>query len=95
MSKRSLSEIIRKQSCTENEAKELVYFLLKGTHTGSQTQRGLDRRRWPSRINSLEDCGIFGRVMLITDEQGNVTVDYCAGQSYPDEVRCVRELIAR
>lgn len=43
-----------------------------------------------------QSFGIYGRVVFDSkDEKGQPAVEYVAGQSYPDEVRRVRELIIR
>lgn len=55
------------------------------------------RERTKNRLRSVirflpciaENYGIYGRVMF--DGSGNVF--YCAGQSYPDEIRTVRECL--
>ena len=41
-------------------------------------------------VPSIRSYGIFGRVMFNRDTGG---VSYCAGQSYPDEIRTVRSLL--
>jgi hypothetical protein len=53
--------------------------------------------RWPTKrelrlvlgfVPDIRGHGIYGRVLF---EDGRV--DYCAGQSYPDEIRTVRNLL--
>jgi len=41
-------------------------------------------------VPHITDYGIFGRVMFGEDGE---TVSYCTGQSYPDEIRTVRECL--
>lgn len=90
---KSLSQSIENKSTTEAEAEALYWFAMKGTHKGSETQRLLWSIKYPERVNSLDSYGIYSRVMFCADETGAVAVQYVAGQSYPDEVRTVRECL--
>lgn len=41
----------------------------------------------------VQNVGIFERVLLGDDACGGSIASYCAGQSYPDEIRTVRDCI--
>ena len=70
---------------SETEIDNMV--LLLGHKCKAETKAKLYRRL---RLVSLMPCyGIYDRVMI--HDNGNVS--YCAGQSYPDEIRTVRKLI--
>ncbi len=68
-------------SLTDEQREAFVNLLGKGCQ--EKTKRNLDRAlKYPA---SIENCGILRRRML----DGT----YCAGQSYPDEIRTVRNHI--
>jgi hypothetical protein len=90
---KSLSKAIDEKSTTEQEAQALYNFAMKGTHKGSETQRLLYGIKYPDRVNALRSYGIYNRVMFCADETGNIEIHYTAGQSYPDEIRTVRECL--
>ena len=46
-------------------------------------------------LGRIENCGIFDRVQCEVSESGERVWHYVAGQSYPDEIRTVRELIVK
>jgi hypothetical protein len=74
------------QRClTEAEQDSLYILLAKGCR--AKTREKLSRRvKMPLALWS--DWGIFRRVSF-----DNGQAEYCAGQSYTDEIRTVRELI--
>ena len=73
------------QALTEQEQADLMELL--GKRCRDKTKGMLAARlRW---VPDVPNYGIYGRV-LITPE-----VQYIAGQSYPDEIRYVRELLIR
>ena len=73
-----------RKELTESEIESGVRLL--GSHC---QQRSKDRlRRTLGYVPDIQSYGIFGRVML---QNGEMT--YCAGQSYPDEIRTVRECL--
>jgi hypothetical protein len=57
-----------------------------GKYCMDKTKRGL--ARVASYVPDIRNYGIYRRV-LFEDGQAN----YCAGQSYPDEIRIVRKLL--
>jgi hypothetical protein len=87
-----------------------LYAILNGCHTGEfisvpnaealvslvsrrcrkDTKDKLSRR--VSVPTLIPIVGIFSRVMFDTE---NGTWGYCAGQSYPDEIRWVREFLLK
>jgi hypothetical protein len=71
------------QELTEAERYALVDLL--GGHCKQETKDKLYRRL--PHVSLLSSRGIFDRVIL------SPRVSYCAGQSYPDEIRTVRNLI--
>ena len=80
----TMYEIIsgKKTEAEREAALEIIKkILLKRTHKGSDTQKAINGM---SIYNLPKNYGIFHR--LSTD-------GYCAGQSYPDELRTIREII--
>lgn len=69
---------------TESEIDEMV--MIFGKHCREKTVRRL--RSVCTYLTGVENVGIFERVHL---ENGHVS--YCAGQSYPDEIRTVRKCL--
>ena len=66
----------------DSEVGDLVAML--GSGCQPKTKERLARAL--HRVPYVENCGIYGRVHLRP-------VSYCAGQSYPDEIRAVRECL--
>ena len=60
---------------------------LLGKRCQDETKGKLYRRL--SLVSLMPNYGIYGRVIL------SPRVSYCAGQSYPDEIRTVRELMLK
>lgn len=80
----SLSQrISNNQELTETEQAELYELL--GAHAHAKTKEALSRAL--EHVPHVNSYGIYDRV-LITPR-----VQYIAGQSYPDEIRTVRELL--
>jgi len=87
-----------------------LYAILNGCHTGefnaipnadalvalvSSRCRKDTKDRLQRRVNTptlIQIVGIFNRVMFNTEDG---TWGYCAGQSYPDEIRIVRECLLK
>jgi hypothetical protein len=92
---RSLTNIIDTKECSEKEAIALRDFFLKGTHSGSETQRRLNGLKYTFNVTSLQSYGIYNRIMFRYSENGDVSVHYVAGQSYPDEIRTCRQLLCK
>ena len=81
----TLSErISRGKALTETEQAELLVIVGKGCQ--DRTKSMLKAKI--SCIPDVENFGIYGRVHL--DE---AKVSYCAGQSYPDEIRTLRKCL--
>ena len=70
---------------SETELDNMV--LLLGHGCRAETKAKLYRRL--RFVSLMPSYGIYDRVMI--HDNGNVS--YCAGQSYPDEIRTVRKLI--
>lgn len=47
------------------------------------------------KLERAEPCGILRRVMIEKLRDGRFWSSYCAGQSYPDEIRFVQSLMNR
>ena len=78
--------ISEKKGLTEEEQLWLVCVF--GKHCQGRTKAQLAAvARW---IPDIPNRGIYERVLF--GEYGQA-VSYCAGQSYPDEIRTVRELL--
>jgi len=90
---KSLSKALREQSVTDDEALALYNFAMKGTHSGSKTQCRLGWIKYTFNVHALLAHGIYNRVMFCSDETGKVEIQYVAGQSYPDEMRTVRQCL--
>lgn len=69
---------------TDDEVDKLVKLL---TVQCREETKDLVHRRLRNQLSMLRSYGIYGRVEI------RPRVEYCAGQSYPDEIRRVRELI--
>ena len=76
--------ISAKKSLSESEIDSLVDIL--GKYCQARTKRILVHAL--SAVPDIKGYGIYERVQL-TDGKAH----YCAGQSYPDEIRTVRELL--
>lgn len=75
------------QPLTEGEQSAILELLGKRC----QPRRLYSLRLALKCVPDIDNYGIYGRVML--NEYGEDTASYCAGQSYPDEIRTVRELL--
>ena len=75
--------ISQKKPLTEAEQEALLDIL--GNHCQARTKRMLARSL--SWVPDIQSYGIYGRVHL------SPRVSYCAGQSYPDEIRTVRKCL--
>lgn len=73
---------------TDKQKESLFNLFGKGCR---QKNRERLWRRLDMSLSLWPNYGIFGRVHLEDDGR----FSYCAGQSYPDEVRTVRELILK
>jgi hypothetical protein len=71
---------------TDSEKESLFNLVSSGCR--SKNKERLNRRIFNLSVSLWKNYGIFERVMF---ENGRVW--YCAGQSYPDEIRTLRELI--
>ena len=71
---------------TEDE-KEKLYNLVSSGYRSKNKER-LYRKIYNVPVSCLHNVGIFERVLF-----ENNRVWYCAGQSYPDELKIVRECI--
>lgn len=60
---------------------------LLGSHCRTETVSRL-RRAVEDNCRKVKSCGIMERVMLTKNG-----ASYCAGQSYPDEIRYVRQTV--
>lgn len=81
------NRISKGQELTEREQSELLVII--GAYCQPRTKRMIERQL--SYVPDIDNCGIYKRVHL---ENGGAS--YCAGQSYPDEIRRLRkELIGR
>ena len=80
------SKITRQEPLTETEKQGLYDLVSKGTR--AKTRDLLRSLIWWKPITCWPNPGRFTRVHL---ENGEVS--YCAGQSYPDEIRDLRNLI--
>jgi len=69
---------------------EQIYWLidLLGKGCRQDTKDRLERRL--SLTSLMPNYGIYQRVFI-----NKQTVEYCAGQSYPDEIRFIRQLILK
>ena len=74
-----------REQLTEIDIKELYELLSKGLR---QNNRELLAKRLEKHLNLIPYYGILDR--LIKESDG---WSYCAGQSYPDEMRTVRKII--
>lgn len=85
---KTLSDVISTGKLTDEQHVQLVELL--GWRCRQGTKDILARRlRFPS---TLKNYGIFSRVVIDGAREG---VHYIAGQSYPDEIRTIRELILK
>tara|TARA_R110002167_G_scaffold44097_4_gene132965 strand:- start:164 stop:421 length:258 start_codon:yes stop_codon:yes gene_type:complete len=75
----------QKSVLTEEDKEEIFDILVKGTRIKT---RELLAERLNKHIDLIPEYGIFNR--LIKESYG---WSYCAGQSYSDEIRCMREII--
>jgi hypothetical protein len=81
----TLSEMIDGgETLTEEQLTSLVRLLGKGCREKTKARL----YSCLSHLSRLDNCGIFGRVNIEGDE-----ADYTAGQSYPDEIKTVRQAI--
>ena len=71
-------------SFTEEQLDELVKLI--GSGCRQDTKDRLYRRL--SMLSLMPNYGIYNRVDILP-------IGYCAGQSYPDEIRTVRQLILK
>jgi hypothetical protein len=69
-----------------NEEEQYSLIFLLGHGCREKTKAAL--RAAAARIPHVTNAGIFERVQIQNDR-----VSYCAGQSYPDEIRTVRECL--
>jgi len=80
--------ISSRQRLTEEEVDAIVAIVGYGCR-----QRTKGRLRWALKAcPSIESYGIYSRVLLGEDGQA---ASYCAGQSYPDEIRTVKECLLK
>ena len=74
-----------KEKMTEKDKEEIFEILAEGTR---QKTRELLAKRLDKHLDLIPEFGILNR--LIKEDYG---WNYCAGQSYPDEIRTVRKII--
>ena len=74
-----------KEKMTEKDKEEIFEILAEGTR---QKTRELLAKRLDKHLDLIPEFGILNR--LIKENHG---WNYCAGQSYPDEIRTVRKII--
>lgn len=70
----------------EQQQESLYILLAKGCRAKMRNRLA---RRVALPLSLWENYGIYRRV-----EVGDSSVSYCAGQSYPDEIRTVRECVS-
>lgn len=56
-------------------------------------ERGHKKKAW--KLEWAKPCGILGRVMINKSQNGVYYAKYCAGQSYPDEIRFIQLMMNR
>lgn len=78
------TRISAKVGLSESESQSLLVVVGKGCRERTK----LSLRRGIACVPDIRSYGIFSRV-LFTDGEAH----YCAGQSYPDEIRTVRECL--
>lgn len=71
------------KALTETETEEIIEVLCK--YCQPKTYNSV--RSTLARVPNIKSYGIYGRVHL------DSPASYCAGQSYPDEIRTVRKLL--
>ncbi len=87
---KTLADVISTGKLTDEQHVQLVELL--GWRCRQGTKDKLARRlRFPF---ALKNCGLFSRV-IIEDDRESEGIHYIAGQSYPDEIRTLRELILK
>lgn len=86
MEKNLYSLISNNVEMSDEQCENLAVFLGKGCREKTK-KRLLSICKYG--LLSVELCGILRRVNLEPDN----TWSYCAGQSYPDEIRVVRNVI--
>jgi hypothetical protein len=75
----------QKANLTEEDKEEIFEILAKKTR---QATRVLLAKRLDNHLDLIPEYGIFNR--LIKENYGWI---YCAGQSYPDEIRTLRKIV--
>lgn len=70
-------------------------FLLKGTHSNSETTRILRNIRPDDLMRIADNYYIFTRFYLTLNHKNNVSFNYCAGQDYIFERKQMREIIIK
>ena len=90
MQKFNLLDVINGKIILTEERKQGLYNLIsKGAHT--RTKEIIHKRIFNDHLSMFPHCGILGRVMF--DVYNDLEIwSYCAGQSYPDEMRTVRSI---
>lgn len=86
MSEKTLQDMISKADhLTEGQKQSLYDLVAKGCR--AKTKDRLASKIWNVPLSCWENCGRYERVYFNGD-----SASYCAGQSYPDEIRTLREL---
>lgn len=84
----TLQKLINEGADLTEEQKESLYILVaKGCRQTTKTR--LARKIFNISLACWENFGIYGRVHVEKDGR----FSYCAGQSYPDEIRTLRDCI--
>jgi len=88
----NLSEAIHKAKTedfdlTDTQKEDLYALLAKGRR--QPTRSRLSRVIFNVPLSCWHDAGILSRVQL----DGKHGVDYCAGQSYPEEITIVKKVL--
>lgn len=74
---------------------EIRSFLLKGTHSNSETTRILKNINPYNLMNICDQYYIFTRFYLTLNHKNKISFNYCAGQDYIAERKTMRELIIK
>jgi hypothetical protein len=84
----SIHELIKRDAMTEPLRESLYALLASGCR---QKNRELLQRRIWNHLGMLPNHGILNRLYVDLTRDAD-TFHYCAGQSYPDEIRTVRKI---
>lgn len=80
--------IYDRKTLSEEEIEGIILIVGSGCRA---TTKSLLRNMLHAVPNIHPNHGIYGRLWIRKD--GELHVTYCAGQSYPDEIRCIRKCL--